>query len=293
MAYTIAEINTKIRFTTTLHVIEFSSKKIGKNRTVVCKCVCGNTKTIAISYLMAGKTKSCGCLYLASCTLSLQEINNRIKTTKLTALSFSGHKTTSSLNSFRTCLCLCACGKKTTVLVTNLTSGHTTSCGCNRKGILKPAKYTVNIPAIYNCWNHMISRCYNKTNCSYSSYGGKGVTVCKEWKYNYQIFLDWCLQNGWKKGLQLDKDIKGTGFLYSPENCLFVTPKVNCNNKKNCIMSIVDGEKISLKMRCEKLGFDVISYQMVVQRVTQLKWDIERAINTPIPRLVKLNQKST
>lgn len=81
----------------------------------------------------------------------------------------------------------------------------------------------------------MICRCYNKNHKTYKHYGGRGVKVCDEWRNDYQKFLDWSLANGWAKGLQLDKDIKGNGLLYSPETCSWVTRIQNCNNRKNSV----------------------------------------------------------
>lgn len=76
----------------------------------------------------------------------------------------------------------------------------------------------------------MVYRCSDKNRISY---GAKGVTVCEDWIENINSFCEWAINNGWRKGLQLDKDIKGTGMLYSPEFCCFVTPKVNGNNKSD------------------------------------------------------------
>lgn len=42
---------------------------------------------------------------------------------------------------------------------------------------------------VYKVYNNMMSRCYNKNHNSYRSYGAKGVTVCKEWKDNFENFL--------------------------------------------------------------------------------------------------------
>jgi len=78
----------------------------------------------------------------------------------------------------------------------------------------------------------MKQRCYNKNNKNYKWYGAKGVRVCDSWQ-TFANFHKWAVNNGYKKGLHLDKDIKGNGKLYSPESCCFVTPKKNIQyNKK-------------------------------------------------------------
>ena len=55
----------------------------------------------------------------------------------------------------------------------------------------------------------------------------KGTWVCEEWKY-FSNFLNWCLANGHRKGLQLDKDILDIGNkCYSPDTCVFVSHALN------------------------------------------------------------------
>lgn len=78
---------------------------------------------------------------------------------------------------------------------------------------------------IYDCWHGMIQRCYDekfhKRRPSYID-----CFVCDDW-LNFQNFAEWAINNGYKPGLQLDKDINGNGKLYSPDNCMFVTNAQN------------------------------------------------------------------
>lgn len=85
---------------------------------------------------------------------------------------------------------------------------------------------------IYNTWRGMLSRCYNPKATGFKNYGDKGVTVCSEWRNNFESFKDWALANGWKEGLQIDKDklCYEQGIfpkVYSPTTCLWVTPEDN------------------------------------------------------------------
>jgi hypothetical protein len=81
---------------------------------------------------------------------------------------------------------------------------------------------------LYQVWVNMKKRCYNKDNKQYKDYGGRGIIVCDEWM-NPKIFIEWCLANGWEKGLQIDRrDNDGN---YDPDNCRFVTPKENSLNR--------------------------------------------------------------
>ena len=78
-------------------------------------------------------------------------------------------------------------------------------------------------------WKNMISRCYLPTNTSYVRYGGRGIAVCDEWRNDLVTFYEWAIENGWVKGLQIDrKDNDGD---YCPKNCRFVTQKKSVMNR--------------------------------------------------------------
>lgn len=83
---------------------------------------------------------------------------------------------------------------------------------------------------LYLVWEGIKKRCNNSSCKIYSYYGGKGVEVCEEWSSDFQKFYDWSIDNGYKKGLHIDR-IDGDGN-YSPENCRFVTHAFNMKNRK-------------------------------------------------------------
>jgi hypothetical protein len=80
----------------------------------------------------------------------------------------------------------------------------------------------------YEVWYGMLSRCYNENNVRYQLYGGKGVTVCKDW-HNFQNFNAWYkLQPSRSKNYDLDKDILyPNSRLYSPTTCTLVPNQIN------------------------------------------------------------------
>jgi hypothetical protein len=92
---------------------------------------------------------------------------------------------------------------------------------------------------LHRIWSHIKGRCYNKTDHKYPYYGAIGVTMCDQWKNDFKAFYDWAIANGWKPGLQIDKDIKARmsgiipGMQYSPKWCSFVTGEQNANCKRN------------------------------------------------------------
>lgn len=79
----------------------------------------------------------------------------------------------------------------------------------------------------------MMRRCYNKNCVAYKDYGAKGITVCDEW-HNRENFKKWALENGYKKGLRLNRiDAKEN---YCPENCNFGNK--NCKNNNSSTQKI-------------------------------------------------------
>lgn len=83
---------------------------------------------------------------------------------------------------------------------------------------------------LYQVWQNMIDRCYNKTHYKYHLYGARNIVVHPGWKNDVKEFIEWCENNGYKKGLQIDRIDNDLD--YSPENCRFVTNKVNCRNQR-------------------------------------------------------------
>ena len=98
-----------------------------------------------------------------------------------------------------------------------------------RKGHWTHGLYAEN-KELHNLWSTMKSRCENPNREKYKSYGGRGITVCEAW-HDFKQFYEWAISTGYKKGLQLDR-INNDGN-YEPENCRWVTPKVNSRNRRN------------------------------------------------------------
>lgn len=84
-------------------------------------------------------------------------------------------------------------------------------------------------------WEHMIQRCMNPQCHDYKNYGGRGITVCDEWK-EFSAFEEWAMNNGFSAELgsyecTLDRiDVNGN---YEPSNCRWVDMKTQQNNKRN------------------------------------------------------------
>jgi hypothetical protein len=101
----------------------------------ICKCECGNLKSIPGKNLRNGWTKSCGCLTKPS------NITGN-KYGKLKVISFDKETKDKNGRNRYYWNCLCECGKIKSVYVNYLRSGKEVSCGCSRQLIdLQGKKY--------------------------------------------------------------------------------------------------------------------------------------------------------
>lgn len=81
---------------------------------------------------------------------------------------------------------------------------------------------------LYYVWNTMKQRCVNPNVTRYKRYGGRGISVCEEWKKSFLAFHTWANAAGYKQGLTIDR-IDNDGD-YKPSNCRWVT---NLENRRN------------------------------------------------------------
>lgn len=139
------------------------------------------------------------------------------------------HKTDKRYDGSIVWLCQCDCGNAKEVAAKLLKKHNTLSCGCYRKEQTRKANTTHGMykHQLYWRWNSMINRCTKPSQRCYKSYGGRGITVCDEWK-TFEPFAEWALSHGYEKDLSLERiDVNGN---YCPENCTWIPV---CEQNKN------------------------------------------------------------
>ena len=124
----------------------------------------------------------------------------------------------------------------------------------------------------------MKTRCYNPKYSLYHRYGGRGITVCDEWKKSFVAFRKWALDNGWKENLSLDR-INNDGN-YEPGNCKWSTSVEQSNNRRTNRLLTFDGVTDSMAnwSRALNIPYHVIRYRL------EKGWTDEKTLSTPYKR---------
>lgn len=144
---------------------------------------------------------------------------------------------------------------------------------------------TRNGTRLYSIWKGMKTRCYNPHFKAFPRYGGRGIIVCDEWKNDFLQFKDWALNNGYRDNLTIDRIDNNKG--YSPQNCRWVSYKVQANNTRRNIVIQYNGESVTVADICERLG---LNSHLVYDRITRLEWNPEDALTIP-PRKITTPRK--
>lgn len=127
--------------------------------------------------------------------------------------------------------CKCDCGKEVDVVRGSLVSGLTLSCGClNReKAASRSLTHGGSHTDIYRTWQHMIGRCHRKSDGAWKDYGGRGISVCKEWRNDFKKFAEYI---GQKPSPRHSIDRINNDGNYEPGNVRWATAEQQARNKR-------------------------------------------------------------
>lgn len=166
---------------------------------------------------------------------------------KLTAVSFSHIKNHEAMWH-----CVCDCGKKTVTSGPSMRKGETRSCGC----LILETRFKVHgmwQARMYKIWIGMKSRCYCPTYTNYRYYGGRGITVCPEWKDDFAQFYK---DVGEPPTPKHSMDRINNDGNYEPGNVRWATKEEQMNNRRNNRFLTHNGETKTLKEWSLKLKID-------------------------------------
>lgn len=179
-------------------------------------------------------------------------------------------------------LCQCTCGKEVFVSGNALRRGNTKSCGCYNRDVSTArivAKNTTHGGTgtrLFRIWSNMKTRCYNPNAINYDNYGGRGITVCDEWRDDFTTFREWALANGYTNSLTLDRIDNDRG--YSPDNCRWATIKEQMNNRRSNTVVSYGGEAHTVTEWAAIIG---IAPDALLYRINCGRYTVEQALTLP------------
>jgi hypothetical protein len=179
-------------------------------------------------------------------------------------------------------MCKCDCGNSIAVLGHHLTkglngSGGVRSCGCMLRE--KPVKHGRCNTRAYRTWHMMLQRCLNPKNSAYRSYGGRGITVCEEWRDFQAFYAD---MGDPPAEHTIDRIDNSLG--YTKGNCRWATKKQQGNNRRSNTFFTHGGKKQTLAQWADETG---LKPQCLMNRLNA-GWTLEKTLTTP-----KLSHKTS
>ena len=141
-------------------------------------------------------------------------------------------------------------------------------------------------------YTNMKYRCNNPDIKDWKNYGGRGITICNEWLNQERVlgvwgritkgflaFKTWALENGYTDELTIDRIDSNKG--YCPENCRWVSWKVQGNNTRHNRFVTYKGRTQTIKQWCEELN---LNYNTVISRINRYGYSVEKAFEEKVVR---------
>lgn len=137
----------------------------------------------------------------------------------------------------------CDCGGEIIARKSDVMRGAVKFCKkCKYESVTKHGQ---NGTRLYAVWNSMKQRCLNKNHKNYKDYGGRGITICDEWKNDFTKFYDWAMNSGYNinaKYMQCTLDRINVNGNYEPINCRWITMKEQGENTRTAHLINYKGE---------------------------------------------------
>lgn len=130
----------------------------------------------------------------------------------------------------------------------------------------------------YIAYSNMIRRCYDEDHPQYKDYGGRGITVCVEWRASFETFR----RDMGKRpnGHSIDRRDNNKG--YSKDNCRWTTRKVQNFNRRVPVAAKRDRTLITIngitKSKEAWCADHKIAYSTVFWRMTRKGISFEDAL---------------
>lgn len=126
----------------------------------------------------------------------------------------------------------------------------------------------------YHIWHGILQRCFVPTNCNYSKYGGRGITVSDDWMSFENFFRDMGPRPSPKHSVERKNNSLG----YSAENCVWATIAEQHNNTRANVRLAVNGESKTLAQWSRATGISLAT----LSRRKKCGWTDYDCVMTPV-----------
>jgi hypothetical protein len=166
----------------------------------------------------------------------------------------------------------CDCGNTRIVIGSELTSGHTASCGCivRQHGDAAHGKPSPE----WKAWRAMRERCGKPQHKAYARYGGRGISVCDRWSIYENFLADMGRRTSPKHSLDR---INNDGN-YEPGNCRWATNTQQSTNRSSSQFLTLDGKRMTMSQWAKAHG---MATSRLGRRLSS-GWDLRRALTAPM-----------
>lgn len=181
-------------------------------------------------------------------------------------------------------LCHCDCGTEKPVAVSNLTSGRTVSCGCQKIERTKISNSTHKMSRTfeYGTWQRMRARCTNPKNKNFRNYGARGIKVCERWDKSFEnFFADMGKAPPHHSIDRIDNDGN-----YEPGNCRWATKVEQNRNTRRCRAITAYGHTLRSHEWERITG---IPSEVIIDRLLK-GWTEHKAVTKPL-RVIRKTQQ--
>jgi len=172
--------------------------------------------------------------------------------------------------------CLCDCGKIAIIRGVCLRrKDFTQSCGCFRVDTFQT--HGLSTSREWRAWHTAKQRCFNPKNPKYPRYGGRGITMCDEWKDDFAAFINYIGPRP-SPAYSLDRYPNYDGN-YAPGNVRWATVKEQRINQANTHLLTFNGETLTIAEWAARIGMNISTLH---SRITRYHWPVEKALTKKI-----------
>lgn len=152
-------------------------------------------------------------------------------------------------------ICKCDCGKVVTRTVNSLRPNASCGAGLHNRKYWHPEGITKKeFSKIYITWYKIKLRCEDPNDKDYPRYGGRGISMCKEW-HNLDNFTKWYWEESKHRIISASEqtvDRINVNKGYSPDNCRLVDVEAQSNNRRTNKIVYIFNEPLTYSEAAKK-----------------------------------------